>query len=145
MEYATMKGHWKGFYKYKDEYMQELIGHEKTFFDLHITAQIENTFSGEIEDDATTGGMPGIGKVHGEIIDDTISFEKEMPICAVIWWKKIKLYKKKHPKIYYKGTLEDDGNTIRGEWRFKFGITFIGIFPVPVFPIKGTFEMQKME
>lgn len=142
-----MKGKWKGFYTYDKEWIQEIIGYEKTIF--HVTiSKVDNdgNYYGSVEDDLETGGTPGIGILEGSKNEDVINFFKEMPIRAVIWGpKKMKLFpKKKQPKIYYTGTISKDLKTIKGSWKIKFGFLFLWFIPIPILPSSGKFEMKKL-
>lgn len=144
----SLIGKWEGFYVYDKEWLQEMIGHEKTIFSATITKEEKNgNFYGNVEDDLETGGTPGIGELEGSRNGDTVNFFKKMPIRALIWGpEKMKLYpRKKHPKIYYTGIISEDLKTISGSWEIKFGFAFFWFIPMPLLPVSGKFEMKKLE
>lgn len=140
-------GKWKGVYTYKEKWLQSLIGHEETHFEI-IIQEVDNkqTYWGEIQDDVTTGGTPGIGKFEGKIKGNVLTFKKLMPIYSYISnTDEFKTNKKrKHTPIYYSGQLSDDGTTVEGTWKMKMSIHFYYFIPVPTMPMYGKFKMYKV-
>lgn len=138
-----MKVKYKGFYKYDNERIQKYVAHDKTLFAVEITDVINGKFSGNVEDDISTGGRPGVGKVSGEISGDKISFIKQMPVASSFGkGGKENNRNTKHPKIYYSGVAVGQ-NKFEGRWQIKFGIIFNGLIPIPVIPTSGIWEMEK--
>jgi hypothetical protein len=71
-----MIGNWKGSYKYGNEKVQKIIGHNETEFEIVIDKFDGESFSGNVKDDEATGGMKETGLIVGRIENDTIYFEK---------------------------------------------------------------------
>lgn len=138
-------GHWSGFFKFNNQNMTKARGFERTFFDLEIVSINGNEFSGRVQDDKATGGMEGLGEVVGRIEGDRIEFVKTMPKMTLIVDQKgtRKTLDKKHRPIYYSGQISNDGQSAKGTWRFKFGIIWMGIIPMPMPRSSGTWEMTK--
>lgn len=136
-----MIGEWFGHYKYSNKELQNKVGVDKTYFRINILTFQDNKFTGTVEDDKNTRGTPGIGDIVGEIIDEKISFIKQMPVHATINAKgETIIQNKKHMPIYYSGILADDGKMINGKWEFKIPFIFKLLFPGKW---HGTFEMEK--
>lgn len=139
-------GHWIGQYKYDKKAHQRLTGFDFTNFEIEIIVVDKNTFSGQVQDDLTTGGTKGIGKVQGKIVDNKVEFVKRMPFMSLIDKDgSRKTLKKEHHQIYYSGTFSNDKKSISGQWRFKFGVIWFGLMPIPTFPIRGTWTMKLKE
>ena len=140
-----MLGNWKGFYQYSNEKIQKIVGYTKTDFELYIDKFDGINFSGKVKDDEKSGGMKESGEIVGKILNNKISFEKSMPKNSQIINKKgdRKVTNKKHPTIYYFGTLSEDKTEIIGNWEFrrKLGFLFV-FFPVIFRPGKGTWKMN---
>ncbi|MBL7733147.1 MAG: hypothetical protein JNM88_18390 [Chitinophagaceae bacterium] len=139
-----MKGTWIGFYKYDRERAQKTIGFEKTFFTLIIHAFDGKKFEGSVTDDTESGGMEGEGKIAGQIINNTVTFQKHMPRATFLFKDgSRKITNRKHPTIYYSGTLSQDGREISGSWKIKTQIAFLfGIIPFPYNPHGGCWSMK---
>ncbi len=137
-----MKGKYKGYYIYDNPKFQQQINHDKTFFNIEITEFSNGEFFGFVEDDIDTGGTPGKGIIKGEKNGNNVFFIKEMPIAAFIINGKLKTYKKKHPKIYYKGIITD--NNIEGEWKIKSGFIMLGLSFLFGLKVSGTWMMEKV-
>jgi hypothetical protein len=141
-----VKGTWKGQYKYDNKIHKELTGFEATNFQIDIIDINDEQFTGRVSDDKATGGMDGVGEIVGKVIGDKIEFIKQMPVMRVMDTKGTRrTLSKKHPKIYYKGTFSDSASEISGVWRLKFNFVWIGIFPVPLMPSTGTWQMSLTE
>ena len=140
-------GRWAGQYKYDKEILQKAIGFDSTNFEIEITSIDNNIFLGKVQDDLTTGGTEGIGEIKGRVSGDAIEFVKHMPIMTLLVGKKAtrKTLNKRHCKIYYSGTFSSDGKSMSGQWRFKFGFIWFGLFPIPSIPTKGTWTMKLIE
>lgn len=139
-----MLGSWKGFYKYENEKIQKIIGYEKTEFEINIDDFDGLNFSGKVNDDLKTGGMQETGKIVGKITNSKVSFEKSMPKNSLIINTKgdRKQTERKHPTIYYCGTLSSDKTEITGIWYFKRKLGFLfGFIPIIFRPGKGTWKM----
>ena len=141
-----MKGRWNGFYKYDKQSIQDRIGVEKTNFTITIDKFENNYFTGNVEDDLSTKGSPGIGEISGSISDGKIKFIKQMPIKAIITLEgKMQTYdEKKHRPIYYEGVFSNNEKTIKGTWKMKFGISIVSIFII-LLTTKGTWQMDFIE
>lgn len=138
-------GQWTGNYSFDNDKISKARGFEKTFFEIEILSVSDKMFTGEIQDDLTTGGTEGIGEILGKITGNGIDFVKLMPVLTLLVGKNgtRKTYNKKHRPIYYTGQFSSDGQTVGGTWRFKFGFIWIGIFPVPIMPCKGIWSMTR--
>jgi hypothetical protein len=136
-------GQWSGYYSFLDKEITKIRGFEKTYFDIQILTVNDNTFTGKVQDDLSSGGTEGIGEINGKIQGDRIDFVKTMPIMTVIIDKKgtKKTSNRKHRPIFYTGFFSSEDNTVTGTWRFKFGFVWLGIVPVPVRPSKGVWSM----
>jgi hypothetical protein len=137
-----MLGNWTGTYNYSSKRIPEEIRKLETNFKIEIKKFDGVRFSGTIEDDQSTGGMKGIGKIEGNIKNGIVHFVKEMPIQSVYMPDGSKIEENKpHRKIYYSGKIID--NQIEGVWKFKFGIGKVNNRLV-IFPrSKGTWKMKK--
>lgn len=140
-------GKWTGFYSFSEDKINKMRGFEKTSFDLQILSLRENTFIGKVQDDLASGGAEGIGEVVGQLQGDRIDFVKKLPVMTLIVDRKgtTKTFNQKHPPIYYTGRLSNDGHSAEGTWRFKFGIVWLGIIPLPIMPCKGIWSMTFMK
>ena len=140
-------GHWIGQYKFDKEGHQKMSGFEATNFEIEITKVDADNFVGKVQDDLSTGGTEGIGKIIGKISGEKIEFIKQMPIMTLLVDKDgtRKTLNKKHPKIYYQGIFSSDRKSISGQWRFKFGVIWFGVIPIPIAPTKGTWAMKLKE
>ena len=122
-------------------------GVDATNFEITVTSTEGDRFNGSVQDDLTTGGTEGIGKIVGKISGDKIEFIKQMPVMTLMVDKKgtRKTFNRKQRKIYYTGVFSNDRKTITGQWQFKFGFIWIGIIPIPVQANKGTWVMHLTE
>lgn len=137
-----MKGTWIGTYKHESKRIPESKRNQFTTFKIVITEFDGINFSGEVEDDADTGGTRGKGIIEGQIINDKITFVKKMPIQTYLLPDgSLKEENQPHRKIYYSGTLDKD--SIKGTWKFKFGIGKINNKIALFLPIKGKWEMKR--
>jgi hypothetical protein len=138
-------GKWTGHYSFNNENINKIRGFEKTLFEFEILNVNGNVFNGKIKDDLNTGGMEGIGEIAGKIMGNKIDFIKTMPIMTLLVDKKgtRKMLNKKHRPIYYTGQFSSDGQMVSGTWRFKFGLIWIGLFPIPVIPSIGIWSMSR--
>ena len=123
------KGIWKGQYKHDNKVHHRIEGVEATNFEINITSVDNEHFTGTVEDDLLTGGTEGIGQITGSVWGEQVEFIKQMPVLTTLNPKTgaRKTYDRKHPKIYYTGTLSDDGRTISGRWKFKPGLILVGL------------------
>jgi hypothetical protein len=119
-----------------------MTGFDSTNFDIEVTSIDNNDFIGKVQDDLTTGEQKVL-EIVGKISGDKVAFVKQMPIMTLIVDKNgtRKTLIKRHKKIYYSGTFSRDRTTISGQWKFKFGFIWVGLIPVPIFPINGTWTM----
>ena len=141
------KGSWKGQYKYDDKSIQNVIGFEQTNFEIEIISTNDESFTGTVQDDLTTGGTRGVGEIIGKVNGMRVEFVKQMPIMSLIVNKRgtRKILNQKHRKIYYIGSLSDDGKRVSGRWKFKFGFIWTGMLPRIGLPTKGTWTMSRAE
>ncbi|WP_445458046.1 hypothetical protein [Flavobacterium sp. HNIBRBA15423] len=140
-----MLGNWLGYYKFKDEKIQELIGFEHTLFTIIITDFDGIHFKGTVKDDTATGGMEETGIIIGKKIKNTITFKKLMPVTYQLTNLKgeRKRINKKHPTLYYSGIVNNEHTQISGKWKFNYKVTFLfGIIPIIYRPGNGTWKMS---
>ena len=136
-----IKGNWKGQYRYDNKSHQKMMGFDATNFEIDILSVDDAQFTGSVTDDAATGGMDGVGEIVGKVTGNKIEFVKQMPVAMFRDSKGTRrTLNKKHRKIYYSGIISEDGKEIAGVWLFKFGFIWIGIVPIPVNPITGTWK-----
>lgn len=143
---VNMTGIWIGTYTYNipDEFKDERT--KEVEFTININLVKGKKFEGSVEDNMSTGGTPGIGKITGEYSDHELLFEKNMPIHATIGRKgEHHIDKnKKHPTIVYEGEFSRDKKSVTGIWRFKKKVlVWRGIIPYWVVPGTGHFNMRK--
>lgn len=140
-----MKGRWSGFYQYDKEAVRKAVGHDRTFFAIKIDVFDGRNFSGEVQDDVTTGGMTEKGKIFGFVEKGEVYFEKYMPNYQTRDPKTGERisFNRKHPALYYTGILSDDERRVEGKWRFKNQVGLLaGFIPFPV-SVKGTWMMKR--
>lgn len=138
-----MKGTWSGYYQYSNPELQKAIGFERTFFKITINSFDGKHFSGIVHDDIESGGMEGEGEIIGEVDGEKIYLKKYMPWESLLYpdGKTINTHKK-HPTIFYTGTISKTGTEINGVWKFKMRIFFLfGFLPMPYKPGKGIWSM----
>ena len=142
-----MRGTWDGYYKYSDSAFQKALGFDRTNFVITIHNVDKNIFKGTVTDDQTTGGMDGIGRITGTIHGNTVKFTKHMPY-GLEFDLQGDTYNtgKKHPTLYYSGTLSKDGRHAKGIWKFGIKIyMLLGILPIPYRQGTGTWEIKLRE
>ncbi len=139
-----MKGNWIGKYWYSGN-VPDRLKERKTEFELTIENHLNSKISGKVSDDLETGGTPGIGSFSGKIMGNRISFVKRMPVRSYFLPDGTNIEEDKpHRPIYYKGILNAKENSIKGTWRFKFGIEFLN-GRLAIYPsTKGQWEMKKV-
>lgn len=139
-----MLGNWKGFYKFDNEKIQKIIGHNETEFEIIIDKFDGKKFSGKVSDDEKTGGMKETGEIIGKIENNEIYFEKLMPKNYQIHINgERERLERKHPTIYYFGKLSNDGKKIEGSWKFKKRLGFLfHLIPIIYNPGNGTWKME---
>lgn len=137
-----MLGNWTGTYKYEGKRIPHESRERETIFHIKIQEFDGTIFSGIVQDDPATGGMQGIGLIHGQMKKGQIKFVKEMPIQTVYMPDGSKIEENKpHRKIYYSGSIF--GNEAQGIWKFKFGFGMVNNRLV-IFPrSKGAWSMKK--
>lgn len=145
---VNMVGKWNGNYDYDlpDKYIDERT--QKVEFSIEIFNTEDTTFRGTVEDDLSTGGTPGRGEIKGNYNGYDVTFEKLMPISAMIDAKgnHIIKEKKKHKAIIYQGVFSRDKKNVSGTWRFKKKMLgWYGIIPFWGYPGWGEFTMTKKE
>ncbi|MGN6421508.1 MAG: hypothetical protein ACTHMC_28600 [Pseudobacter sp.] len=137
-------GIWTGFYSFSDGEINKIRGFLNTNFDIQILTFNDNEFTGTVQDDLATGGTEGIGEIHGKIQGNRVDFVKIMPVMTLIVDRKgtRKTLKKKHRPIFYTGNLSENGHTVTGTWKIKFGFVWLGIIPVPIRASRGVWTMN---
>ena len=141
-----MLGTWKGTYTYDIPERHKDDRTQKVEFKIVINSIDKNHFSGKVEDNLSTGGTPGIGRINGKFNDYELTFEKDMPIQARI--EKDGSHSidknKKHPTILYTGEFSRSKKSVTGSWRFKKKVlVWKGIIPLWILPGTGHFSMEK--
>jgi len=132
-----MIGIWKGYYSHNNKTIQKIIGYEKTNFVITIDSFDGKILKGTVQDDITTGGMEDPGLIEGHLEADKIFFRKRMPKKRLIIDKKgtRKKYDKRHPVLFYSGTLSNKNTSVSGKWKFGITIGFLfGLIPLPFRP-----------
>ena len=147
MNVNFLQGIWKGTYTFYDKRVNLARGFGHTAFVIEITALNGNQFTGTVQDDSETGGMEGVGTIHGNFDGKSIRFVKQMPVMTLLMNDQglRKKLPKKHRPIYYSGTISADYKSIEGVWKFKSGIVWMGLFPMPMVTSKGTWSMRLTE
>lgn len=142
-----IKKKYRGSYQYNSQKIQELIGHKRTFFNLEFEIFEDDTLKGTVEDDISTGGMTEVGEIRGEVYEDSIFFQKQMPHYGGIDKNGniIIQHKKKHPSLFYVGQIST-GNSYTGTWEFeKMWFLWLGFIPYRRSMGNGTWEMTLIE
>lgn len=139
-----MTGTWIGTYKHESKRIPESRRNQITAFKIVIHQFDGINFTGEVEDDIETGGTRGKGIIEGQIVRNKINFIKLMPIQTFLLPDgSLKEENQPHRKIYYSGIL--DNNSIKGTWKFKFGIGKINNRLFLFLPNKGKWEMKRID
>jgi len=139
-----MKGCWIGYYQYFSKSLSEKFWDMKTGFTIEIHEVDGFNFKGMVKDDIATGGMYGEGTIIGKMKGRHISFVKKMPIETLIMSDgSFKTTSRKHPKIYYKGYLAQNGNEVEGVWKIKTIIIWKGLWPFIIPSSKGNWYMKR--
>lgn len=140
-------GLWTGYYRFGNTEVQKLSGFDQTDFEITIQNVDDNNFTGIVQDNLETGGTEGIGKIKGNISGDQVKFVKQMPVMTIIIDKKgtRKTLNRKHRPVFYSGTLSADKKSVSGDWKIKFGFIRLGLLPIPIMTIKGTWQMKLKE
>lgn len=135
---------YKGYFTFDKKEYNNIRGHLNTCFELSIKEINNDKFSGTIIEDSKTGGIEGEGFIEGYISDNNIYFIKKMPYLTILASvNKTKMYQnKKHPEILYQASFDSVNNLIRGIWKTKFKIIWFGVFPIPFFPSKGSWQIE---
>ena len=141
-----MIGSWKGYYKYDNQTAQKVMGAELTHFTVVIHSFDGKFFEGTIRDDLSSGGMEGEGQIIGKIENCTVTFKKIMPKSTYVYKDGTrKTLDKRHPAIYYTGTIARNKMSMEGNWKMKYQIVFLlGLIPFPVKPSPGTWNMSRL-
>ncbi|MFZ1634859.1 MAG: hypothetical protein WAT43_13340 [Chitinophagales bacterium] len=139
-----MTGTWTGTYQHESERIPEERRNQRTKFKINIIDFDGVHFSGEIEDEVESGGMQGVGRIEGKLIDNKISFIKMMPIQTVYMPDGTRTQlQNRHRNIYYSGIVS--GDSIKGVWKLKFGVRLINNKIAIFYPIKGNWEMRRKD
>lgn len=132
-----------GQYTFANPAHNQLRGFEQTTFYVDLTCVDKNEFTGRVQDDLSTGGTEGIGEISGKIRGKRVEFVKQMPVMTLIASEtgaRI-TQNRKHSKIYYSGTIAEDGKSMSGSWKFRFAIIWIGLVPYISRGVGGTWKM----
>lgn len=137
-------GIWQGRYKYDNRVLQQKTGVNGTNFTIVITDTDSQHFSGTVQDDLATGGTEGIGEITGSLNGTEVEFIKQMPVMTTFDGRtgERQTQNKKHPKIYYNGTLSNDGKLITGHWKFKPNFLVVAIMFLLGIKNSGTWVME---
>ena len=140
---SFMKGIWTGKYKHENKRIPEERRNQWTKFKIEITKFDGKNFSGEIEDDLDSGGTRGKGIIEGKLNNNKIEFVKKMPIQTILLPDGTRNESiRPQRNIYYSGLLED--GFFKGSWKFKWGIRRVNNKVALLLPIKGIWEMRKV-
>ncbi len=142
-----MIGKWNGAYEYDMRNGFKNPNLKRVEFDIEIVSKEYNSFKGTVEDNIEMGGTPGVGQITGVVNDNTIMFEKNMPVEVMLLQNgESKVKNNKHPTLIYTGTITNDTTMISGTWKFKkLKFLWIGILPWWYDLGSGTFTMQKRD
>ena len=137
---------WRGSYRYDDALARKVIGFDHTNFEIEFIFSDDIHFTGTVKDDRSTGGTPGTGEVSGTVIGDEVRFVKKMPVLTVFINASYKTDEgRKHPNIYYVGSLSADSKSMSGKWKLRFGVGFWGIWPTIYLPTTGTWSASSQD
>ena len=139
-----MTGNWSGTYQHESKRIPEERRKQRTKFKINIIDFDGVRFSGEIEEETESGGMQGVGKIEGRIIDNKITFVKMMPFQTLYMPDGTRTQiQNRHRNIYYSGIVS--GDSIHGVWKLKFGVRLIKNKIAIFYPIKGNWEMRRKD
>ena len=139
-----MTGNWSGTYQHESKRIPEERRKQRTKFKINIIDFDGVRFSGEIEEETESGGMQGVGKIEGRIIDNKITFVKMMPFQTLYMPDGTRTQlQNRHRDIYYSGIVS--GDSIHGVWKLKFGVRLIKNKIAIFYPIKGNWEMRRKD
>lgn len=125
-------GTWNGEYTYGEAY-QGIVG-KSVPFTMSLTESWMSRVVGYVRDDATKGGQPERGKIHGGRRGLTLEFVKTMPTAYMAdpdgsqketrsSWLKRTYGIEEDPtaphRIHYVGRLSADGHSVHGEWLIR--------------------------
>ena len=112
----NLTGNWQGFYEYGSGYDLPYFG-QRVQFKASIT-DVNGSFKGEIEEDDSIFSVNLKATIKGFIEDSFISFVKQYPKYPMISddYSSINIYDNKTLEIEHEGILDENHNSIYGNW-----------------------------
>ena len=125
-----LTGTWIGEYVYGAGYEESGVAQKSVPFTLSLTESWLRRIAGYVQDNASRGGQPERGRIHGTRRDAEVEFVKTMPnhhvtVDGVLvelqdYYAEhgVELPDKLPPhRILYRGTLDQHGESISGTWK----------------------------
>ena len=112
----NLSGNWQGFYEYGSGYELPYFG-QRVLIKASIT-DINGCFTGKIEEDDSVFSTKLNATIKGFVEDGFISFVKQYQKYPIISddYSSIITYEDKTLEIEYEGILDENNNSIYGNW-----------------------------
>lgn len=112
----NLTGNWQGFYEYGIGYHLPYFG-QRVQIKASIT-DVNGFFTGEMEEDGSDFSVKLKASIKGFTEDSFISFVKQYPKYPIISddYSSIIMYENKALGIEYEGILDENNNSIYGNW-----------------------------
>jgi hypothetical protein len=112
----NLSGNWQGFYEYGSGYELPYFG-QRVLIKASIT-DINGCFTGKIEEDDSVFSTKLNATIKGFVEDGFISFIKQYQKYPIISddYSSIITYEDKTLEIEYEGILDENNNSIYGNW-----------------------------
>ena len=112
----NLTGNWQGFYEYGSGYDLPYFG-QRVNIKASIT-DVNGTFTGEIEEDDSVFSTKLNATIKGIVEDGFISFVKQYQKYPIISddYSSIIIYENKTLEIEHEGILDENNNSIYGNW-----------------------------
>ena len=112
----NLTSNWQGFYEYGSGYDLPYFG-QRVNIKASIT-DVNGSFTGEIEEDDSVFSTKLNATIKGFIEDSFISFVKQYPKYPIISddYSSIIRYENKTLEIEHEGILDENNNSIYGNW-----------------------------
>ncbi len=127
-----LTGTWVGEYVYGADYETDEMVNKAVPFTMSLTESWLRNVAGYVRDDASRGGQPERGRIHGRRRGTDLVFMKLMPVHYVTFEGKlielrdhyaqhgVELPEGMPPhRILYRGTVDQHGESVAGTWELQ--------------------------